>query len=860
VSAAGPSAAAGEPGSRTRPYEDVSELVSQFLERATLDGSAALEQLCDGHPLQAGELRRRVRRLQELGLAGGAGPGQLQSIGPFRVLGVLGEGGMGRVYLGQQTAPVRRLVAIKLMHPAREAARLLQRFEAERQALALLHHPGIAQVLEAGALPDGSPWFAMEFVEGQSITVACDAARLPLRERMELFLQLCDAMTHAHQNGILHRDLKPNNALVTDGSGRRLVKVIDFGLAKVIDPSQGATDLTLDGQVLGTPSYMSPEQAGVLDRPVDLRTDVYSLGVMLHELLVGRRPLHPAPGAAGMHEMLRLLRDVEPLPPSRAVAGLPPELAAARGLDPRRWARALSGDLDWIVGKALAKEPSQRYASVSELAGDLRRHLRDEPVLAGPPSAIYRLDRFVRRHRREVAVGALGVLGLLVALVYISVQALRLSRELDSFDVLARELEVASLYRTAEAELWPEVPERLHDIAAWQHSVRAVEADVPTFRALLDGIRFENPRDGYLHDHIVGLLASIEALTAPGGPVEQVAQREAWARGLHALTIDEPAPPAVPWPEAIAGIADRSQCPAYDGLVIEPQLGLLPLGRNPGTGLWEFAFPRPGEALPERVEGRWRVADDTCMVFVLVPGGSFQQGAEGFSAQEAGGKRVTLDPYFLSCFEMTQGQWERFTGSNPSRYKLPNGLVTGRMHPVEQVTWIDGERTLSRLGLALPTGAQWEYAALAGAASPWWTGPAEQPSPEWGNFADRNLLDDKGRMAGLTDFHADVDDGWTAHAPVDSYLPNPFGLYNVMGNLWEWCRDHSYRHAKTTPREGDGLQIPLEPDPGYHSRELRGGSFYSTYPGSRSTFYLQQSENSVNHVFGLRPARALVSG
>jgi len=866
MSGSAPRPASGDAAARTKPYPDLSELVSQYLERASSDGMAALDELCDRNPAQADELRRRVRRLQDLGLTGRGGQ-PCEVIGPFRVLGILGQGGMGRVYLGQQTVPVRRLAAIKVMHPDRDATRLLLRFETERQALAVLDHPGIAHVLEAGATKDGAPWFAMEYVDGRPLTAACDEARLPLRERIELFLQLCDAVTHAHQNGILHRDLKPNNALVTERDGARLVKVIDFGLVKMVGPGQdGLEGLTLDGQMLGTPGYMSPEQAGVIDRPVDLRTDVYALGVMLHELLVGQLPLQAARGA-GLGEMLQRLRDEEPPPPSRVVADLPRELAEVRGLDPARWTRALSGDLDWIVGKALAREPALRYASVSELAADLRRHLHDEPVLAGPPSAIYRLERFVRRHRREVAVGVLGLVGLLVALVYISMQAVRLSRELDSFDVLARELEVAGLSRRAEEELWPEVPARLDDLVAWQREVQAIQADVPTFERLLDVVRqrgrvtegsppvFDSPRDSYLHDHIVALLASIAALQAPGGALQDIARREAWARGLEELTITGP---AERWSGAIASIADPAQCPAYAGLRIEPQLGLLPLARDPASGLWEFACPRPGERLPERVDGRWKIEDDTCLVFVLIPGGTFQQGVEGFSRQEAGGRLVTLDPFFLSRYEMTQGQWLRIAGSNPSRYAPPNGLVAGLMHPVEQVNWLDCQRIVGRLGLQLPTGAQWEYAARAGNASPWWTGPAQTPPDGSGNFGDVRLFADKGANAGITRFDMEYDDGWAAHAPVDAFRPNAFGLHNVMGNVWEWCLDPAYDHVAAEPRPGDGLQVPRTPDPTKHSRELRGGAFLNSFMDSRSTFYWFQKEDSVTSVFGLRPARALV--
>jgi formylglycine-generating enzyme required for sulfatase activity len=245
------------------------------------------------------------------------------------------------------------------------------------------------------------------------------------------------------------------------------------------------------------------------------------------------------------------------------------------------------------------------------------------------------------------------------------------------------------------------------------------------------------------------------------------------------------------------------------------------------------------------------------MVFVLIPAGSYLQGAEGFSAQEADGKLISLDPFFLSKYEMTQGQWLRFTGANPSRYGPSNGFADGLVHPVEQVDWLECQRVVAHLGLQLPTGAQWEYAARAGSESPWWTGAVDEPPEGCGNLADRTLLDAKGVNGGITRFNEDYDDGWPMHAPVDAYRPNPFGLQNVMGNVWEWCLDTAWSHANAVPRPGDGLQVPHQPDPGRTRRELRGGSFLTDFVSARSTFFHQQPEGSINNVYGLRPARAL---
>jgi len=865
---------------REPAHEPVSELVALCLERLSLGGDDVLDEVCRDHPGHADELRRRMARLVALGLVpdgdGGEGP---RAIGPFTVLGVLGQGGMGRVHLAQQTEPVRRLVAVKLVHPGMDSGAVLRRFDAERQALALLNHPGIAQVLEAGALEDGRPWFAMEYVDGRPLTEHADEHRLGLRERLGLFVQVCDAVTHAHQQGILHRDLKPSNVLVTERLGRPLVKVIDFGLAKVLDEAAGAGDLTQAGQIVGTPAYMSPEQAGAIEHPTDLRTDVYALGVLLYELLVGALPFETSQaGARGVRAMQHLLRDETATPPSRRVTAVDPDVAAARGLAPRAMRRAFEQDLDWIVGKALARDPAARYASVSELAADVRRHLRDEPVLAGPPSTAYRLSRLVRRHRREVAVGALGLLAVLVAFVVIVVQATRLSRELDNFDVLARGLELRELADRARDELWPAVPARAGAMAAWMEDARAQLAERGMLEDLLarlrgraraapgGGLAFDSPREAYLHEQLTALLGALDAFDAPDGWLARVEARHAWATTLVRRTIEDE---REAWDAAIASIADARRCPAYGGLEITPQAGLVPLGRDALSGLWEFLYATPDGRRPARVDDRWVVEPSTSLVLVLVPGGTVRQGAQDddprfgayldeIARAERFGRRVELAPFFVSKYEMTQAQWERATGDNPSYYAPGHPAVADATHPVEQVSWAAADEVLRRLGLRLPTGAQWEYAARAGLASPWWAGTAAGPVLGCVNVADRNALAAMGREAGIDDFDEDYDDGWAAHAPVDALAPNPFGLHHVIGNLWEWCADLAYDYDRVEPRPGDGLQVPIFDEPGPdRPRELRGGSFLSTYRKARSTFRFYQTRDSANFVFGVRPARPL---
>lgn len=343
-------------------------------------------------------------------------------VGRYRLLRRAGEGGCGVVYLAEQCEPVRRRVALKVIRLGMDTERVIARFALERQALALMNHPNVAQVLDAGATESGRPYFVMELVEGERITDFCRNHRLGVRERLELFIPVCHAIQHAHQKGILHRDIKPSNVLVTMQDGAPVPKVIDFGVAKaVLGPQAGDATRTGDGMFLGTPAYMSPEQAEPGRIDVDTRGDVYSLGALLHELLVDRPPFDSRRLIeAGLDELRRTLREVEPPPPSRLLRTLPPEelarIAAARRCEAPVLIKNLRRDLDWIVLRSLEKDRARRYATVNGLALDLARHLRDEPVEARPAGRVYRLRKLVRRNRVLFAAGAAVALALVAGL------------------------------------------------------------------------------------------------------------------------------------------------------------------------------------------------------------------------------------------------------------------------------------------------------------------------------------------------------------------------------------------------------------------------------------------------------------
>jgi serine/threonine protein kinase len=341
--------------------------------------------------------------------------------GKYKLVEEIGAGGMGSVYLAQQTEAVRRAVAVKVIKAGMDSRAVLARFEAERQALALMDHPNIAKVLDAGTTEGGRPFFVMELVKGVPITEFCDARQLTPRERLELFVPVCEAIQHAHQKGIIHRDLKPSNVLVALYDDRAVPKVIDFGVAKAAgQPLTDQTLLTGFGAVVGTPEYMSPEQASLNNLDIDTRSDVYALGVLLYELLTGSTPVdRKRLGQAALLEVLRVVREVEAPRPSARLSTLDTRasVAANRGTEPAQLSRLLRGELDWVVLKALEKDRTRRYETANGLARDIQRYLADEVVEARPPSRAYRLQKFVRRHRPQVLAAGLVLLALLAGMI-----------------------------------------------------------------------------------------------------------------------------------------------------------------------------------------------------------------------------------------------------------------------------------------------------------------------------------------------------------------------------------------------------------------------------------------------------------
>ncbi len=354
-------------------------------------------------------------------------------IGPYKVVQQLGEGGMGTVWVAEQSEPVKRRVALKLIKPGLDSDQVVRRFEAERQALALMDHTHIAKVLDAGATPEGRPYFVMELVKGVPITKYCDELNLPLRERLELFVPVCKAIQHAHQQGVVHRDIKPSNVLVCMEDGKAVPKIIDFGVAKAVGARLTSETLHTEiGQLIGTLEYMAPEQAELSALDIDARADVYALGVLLYELLTGTTPLDKTRlRSAAFAELLRMITEEEPPRPSTRLTTSNHSLAtlaSQRRTEPARLARDVRGELDWIVMRCLEKDRARRYSSASGLATDIERHLRDEAVEACPPSASYRMGKVLRRHRGTVVLASmifLTVCAVLMSMTWSVAQAQR---------------------------------------------------------------------------------------------------------------------------------------------------------------------------------------------------------------------------------------------------------------------------------------------------------------------------------------------------------------------------------------------------------------------------------------------------
>jgi serine/threonine protein kinase/formylglycine-generating enzyme required for sulfatase activity len=892
--------------------------------------AAALDELLASVPEHAPAIREwletaldtsvdKDRQLaQTLGLYSDRKEEEPVRIGPYRILEPIGQGGMGSVYLAEQIELLRRRVALKLIKLGMDTQEVIARFEAERQALALMNHPNIARVYDAGVSEQGRPYFVMEYVPGVSITQYCDAHRLSLAERLDLFLRVCDAVHHAHQRGVVHRDIKPSNVLVMRLDGKPVPKIIDFGVAKATNQRlTERTVFTQQGRIIGTPEYMSPEQAETSGLEVDARTDVYSLGVVLYELLAGQLPFdRETLRKAGLAEIHRIIREVDPPRPSVRVQqrGLDGEQAAyQRRLTAGVHARQLRGALDWITMRAMDKDPGRRYSTPEALAADIVRYLNDDQVEAGPPSSLYRIRVFSRRHAAFVRAAVVVAVLVIVGAIWLRLKDLELEAALgraQAAEERERQGEVARAVVLAELE------QVKRDLAAARARLSELPADEPPFVGrdpeLERAHRVAVERLETARAEVAECMARIEALNArlqrlsaarrlgerlealavsssvlvaldetalenwldeagttldeaqrlragsdgaadavddaalgsalrrfeEGLTIERVrAMREAARRWSEASLVDA----AAAWNDAAQAVG-ASQVAGYDGLQLKPLVGFVPIGFDPASKLLELAFLPSGEAPGRDEEGRLAVSEASAAVFVVVPGGTLDLGGSRVRGWEAeahphGGdlehplRRVTVVAFLLGKHELTQAQWHRLNGANPSAYSAPRS-VRGRpidgMHPVESVSWLEADAGLARWGLSLPTEAQWEHAVRAEGYEAWWTGSDPASLKEAANLLDRAALEfglDMG--SGPSTFT----DGFAVHAPIGSFKANAWGLHDVHGNVAEWCADWLASY-----------EVDVEPLTGLAAvrsgvhRVHRGGSFADRPSQARSRY------------------------
>ncbi len=771
-------------------------------------------------------------------------------VGPYRLHEPLGHGAFATVHRATSDAP-RREVALKLLDRALGAA-ARERFAREVDVLARLSGPGLAVLHEAGVTDDGRPWFAMERVRGRHLLAWAAEDRAPARV-LPLFVDLCDAVDRAHRLGVVHRDLKDGNILVTDDDRP---KVLDFGSARGLGTDPADERLTRDTDIVGSLGGLAPEQAA--GDAGDARADVWALGALLHEALVGWPP-HDLRGL-GVAEVLERKR----VPVPRL----------------SRRAPALRGDTEWVVARALAVEPRDRYATAGDLRDDLVRLLHDEEVEARADDLPRAAARWVRTHRGLsaglavvlVALAA-GTAALRAASEHTHRVEARARRQASEIGQLSDRLLLDDL-RSEAAALLPLRPALRPALEAWLARARVVarrlrphretcrrwEAELAATVDSMDDERAADWRRTIARGR--ALVDDLEAFAV--GPWRRNGVREVARRleVLERLERESLVDAADAWRAARASVADPDECPAYRGLDLPPQFGLVPLGRDRASGLWEFAFLPSGPAPRRDADGELHPAAGDAIVLVLVPGGDAWLGAQlddpsaPFHESRPDTSvvalhEVSLEPFFIAKHEVTQAQWGRLTGEHPSYFyggwEMPPARATFSS-PVDSLSWHAADAGVRRVGLALPTYDQWEYAARAGVTTRFLTGVSSFDLA-CANHHDASAVALDGNRTRF-DPRTLVDDGFAIPAPVGSYPPNAFGLHDVLGNVNEFVR------AAEHPGEGFLGELPSGPSLAGIGA-FRGGSYFDDARRLRLGVSSVQPPDTSAATHGVRPALAI---
>jgi formylglycine-generating enzyme required for sulfatase activity len=831
------------------PTEPGTAVLLAFLQRFLADRAAgrhvALADYVAAFPGHEERIRAEFARLQagaEAPEHDDAPPSTPARIAQYRLLRRLGRGGQGTVWLADDTH-LGRTVALKLLLGLGPLdAEALARFRREAEATSRLQHPGICTIYERGE-DAGTPFLAMAFVDGVSLADRLASGdRMPVDAVLHLFATAADALAAAHRAGIVHRDVKPGNIMITPSGDAVL---LDFGIARLLHSDEAT--LTGPDHLPGTPAYLSPEQIAGDPTRLDHRTDIHALGVSLFETLTGTRPFRAATRDALYRQIL---------------AEGPP--------DPRDLEPTLPRDLAVVVRTAMAKDPFARYQSAEDLAEDLRNVLGSRPILARPPGSLRRVGMWARRNRGWAATLAAATVALVATAAAATAFAWRAEALLTTSRQLADKPLYDALVATAREELHPPLPSRLARFDRWLDRVQALLAREPDHRRALAELRrraappsaedlakdrrgyeleyanledlerqakagplsaeltdyrrrieervaqrvhfrFEDPDDQLHHDVLRDLVASLERLRDEGivnaNTLAAIRHRRTIAEQLGERIVGED---AAAWQWCATHLAAD---PRFDGVAIEPIPGLVPLGCDAGSGLVEFWHVTSGSRPQWRGEplGKGTVelsaSGDEGLVLVLLPGGACELGAQkpggggkhgdphvdiGADGGEAPVHRVELAPFLLGKFEVTRGQWRRLFDVE----HIFHSALPGAREPIVECTWEQAVECCRRWDLVLPTEAQWEYACRAGTTSPWYTGP--------------NVASLRGHAnAGGTAFaeRAVWQDDHDGVAPVGSLLANSFGLHDVHGNVREWCRDGSYPYGPDWPtRAGDGLR------------------------------------------------------